>query len=267
VRKHIHIWLSGTTLQISVLSGMGCTTSKRVKVRKSMTEQSLVQEESQSFRCNVKAVRYALKDAAVRQKFQVYLSEQKTGVEFLSCYMELECMKLHRDDKLIPALNLLLAKYQVLYDQSLHANTYVTQAPGATTRAIWNKLRRLHTLNVTNITRNNFIRALTEAQNQMLSELAVPFEEFLESAESSGRQEKPFSSVNEESYNKCRTPTRLSSKGLNVSTSASMDTATPPIPRKLTPKAASQSRQVSPFSFNVSDLTRRTNSDEFSRLF
>lgn len=240
---------------------MGCTTSsKRVKVRGgSVTDQTLVQEESQSFRCNVKAVRYALKDPTVRLEFQTYLLSQSSVVEFLSCFLELELMKSQLDDELIPSINVLLAKYQLMYEQSLRINAYTTHTPGVSIHAVWGKLRRLSTLDLNGITRAHLMRAVLDAQNQMLSELAVPFEEFLESAETNTRVEKIQSPRPSPHFSR--------SPPATAGTSATTGTAAPAVlSRRLTPRAASKAREHSFSLFSSSSLTK-SNSEEFSSVF
>jgi hypothetical protein len=142
------------------------------------TDSSSVQQEAESFRCQVKAVRYALKDSTLRCVFQEYLATQDCGTVFLTCYLEIEDLKFQPDAALIPMLNATLAKYQLLYEQQQSTDRPATSCG---MNALWGKLKPLKALNVTNITKAALLRALTTTQNHMLSELAEPFDEFLES--------------------------------------------------------------------------------------
>jgi hypothetical protein len=161
---------------------MGCqTSSARVKVIDSFTDSSSVQQEAESFRCQVKAVRYALKDATLRCVFQEYLATQDCGTVFLACYLEIEDLKSQPDTALIPMLNATLAKYQLLYEQQLSMSTTGRPTTSCGMNALWGKLKQLKSLDISNITKAVLMRALTTTQNHMLSELAEPFDEFLES--------------------------------------------------------------------------------------
>lgn len=242
---------------------MGCTTSTsaRIKVGTAFTDQnSIVQEESQSFRCNVKAVRYAIKDPSVRQGFQVYLETQKSGAEFLACYVELETMKSQRDDKLIPAVSVLLAKYQLLHEQAQNNTVYTANNPGIRASLLWGKLGKLKKLDLTRITRTQLLRAVNDAQHQMLSELAEPFEEFLETDECRSRLEKS----SRPGLSRFCTPPR----------STSLTNSGQPSPRRLTPKAADRGAGVSSSGgglqlrlFSSPTSTTTSSSAEFTNVF
>jgi hypothetical protein len=161
---------------------MGCqTSSARVKVIDNFTDNSSVQQEAESFRCQVKAVRYALKDATLRCVFQEYLSTQDCGTVFLTCYLEIEDLKSQPDTALIPMLNAAMAKYQLLYEQKLSTSTTSRPTTSCGMIALWGKLKQLKSLDQSNITKTALVRALTTTQNHMLSELVEPFDEFLES--------------------------------------------------------------------------------------
>lgn len=157
---------------------MGCSISlHRRKVGDGANNMS-VQDEARSFRSKVEAIRFMTKNVLSRQAFQQYLEQNHGGVEYLQCFIELDEVKALNDDRLIPQVSTLLSKYQTMCEQ---AEALPTPDPTNNAVNLWEKLRRVRLMDVKRITRKDLISTITAVQNQVLGELAAPFEAFLDS--------------------------------------------------------------------------------------
>lgn len=139
-----------------------------------------VQDEARSFRSKVEAIRFMTKNILSRHAFQQYLEEHHVGVQYLLCFIDLDDIKAVNDDKLIPQTTLLLSKYQALCEQA--EKSVVTDPANNAVINLWEKLRRIRTMDMKKTTRKDLLATVTAVQNQILGELATPFEEFLESS-------------------------------------------------------------------------------------
>jgi hypothetical protein len=156
---------------------MGCSASQHRK-RVGDTNGNSVQDEARSFRSKVDAMRFITKNQVSRQALLQYLEETKEGVEFLTCFIDLEDIKLQpRDDAFVALVTSTVTKYKILNDKA-----EAHELPnGAVIEIIWEKLRRLRQLDLKATTKKKVLETLNAVQNQLLGELSVPFEKFLES--------------------------------------------------------------------------------------
>lgn len=152
---------------------MGCTASRKVSEGSNLS----VQDEARSFRSKVDAIKFMCRNIDSRHAFQEYL-ENKGGVEYLICFGDLEEIKMQRDENMIAFAQSTIAKYDVDNDcASLNFDI-----KGDIPLVIWEKLRRLRILDFKKVTRSQVVATVSSVQNQLLAELANPFEGFLESA-------------------------------------------------------------------------------------
>lgn len=158
---------------------MGCIFSlHRRKVSDGVNNMS-VQDEARSFRSKVEAIRFMTKNLLSRHAFQQYLEQNHAGVEYLQCFIDLDELKALNDDKLIPQTTMLLSKYQALCENAEKVST--ADAANIVVINLWEKLRRLRILDIKKITRKDLLSTVIAVQNQILGELATPFESFLDS--------------------------------------------------------------------------------------
>lgn len=150
---------------------MGCFNSTPNKIGDKTVNNS-VQDEARSFRSKTDAVRFITKNLQSRDAFRLYL-EKSDSLEYFLCFLDVETIKSQPDDKMMTEVQTTLAKYEQPSSADDKSNNVKM--------IIWEKLRRFRALDKSKSTRKEVMSCVISVENQLLAELAVPFEGFLTS--------------------------------------------------------------------------------------
>ncbi|KAJ1383844.1 hypothetical protein B484DRAFT_460148, partial [Ochromonadaceae sp. CCMP2298] len=158
---------------------MGCGTSMRKRI--GTQDSKSVQDEAKSFRSKVDAIRWMTRNIHSRHAFQVYLEETSSLSDYLICFMDLDEIKAQQSDAAtITHTVTTLNKYEE--KSSAEGNTDGKVTNLHTNTKIWERLGRLRSVDLKHCSRHELLACVTVVQDQILAELAAPFERFLQSA-------------------------------------------------------------------------------------
>lgn len=159
---------------------MGAVASigKKKKIQRNQEENRCVQDEARSFRSKLGAIKFMTKNVHSRHAFGKFLTHNPK-LEFLTCYSEIEDMKLLDDDHIMEQAQALILKYKLMNDCATATDDANT--PEVPAILVWDKLLKLRNLDLKNTTKRQLITTLGMVENELLTELCDPFQEFLRS--------------------------------------------------------------------------------------
>ena len=126
------------------------------------------------------AVCYALKHPASKGAFLKFLEVKNGPVELVECFQGMEKIKTLSNDQMAHAINVTLAKYQLLHQ---HAQ-YKSEKTVSFTMIdnLWESFSILKLLDLHRATRSEVFQGISSVQSHILTELRGTFEQFLSTA-------------------------------------------------------------------------------------
>ena len=162
---------------------MGCSISQNMSspqnspIRRQATNTG-VQDDARSFRSKHSAIKMLTKNKLSCQALTDYLKTQNKS-ELLTCYMDLEEIRQLTEEQALTRASALVWRYKSLFE-SVRKTEQHSKVKGVEV-VIWECLGRLRYVDGGSIEMDHLLKMISNAQNDLLSKLILPFEGFLQS--------------------------------------------------------------------------------------
>jgi len=170
-------------INIRSYSIMGCSISQNSKSPqnsplKRQATNTGVQDDARSFRSKHSAIKMLTKNKLSCQALTDYLKTQNKA-ELLTCYMDLEEIRQLTEEQALTRASALVWRYKSLFE-SVRKTEQHSKAKSVEV-IIWECLGRLRYVDGGSIELDHLLKMISNAQNDLLSKLILPFEGFLQS--------------------------------------------------------------------------------------
>ena len=161
---------------------MGCNQSSTVgsPISSRKANSTGVQDDARSFRSKLMAIKMLTKNKKSQQALKDYLLTQNKA-ELLTCYLDLEEIRLLTDEQALTRASALVWRYKTQFEAARNNNDHHSNRPKPLEVILWECLGRLRYVDGGSIEQDHLLRMISNAQNDLLSKLILPFEGFLNS--------------------------------------------------------------------------------------